>query len=38
MRIKVKVKKEDLDKCEGTFDVIELVCGEYLKSIFKKKL
>jgi hypothetical protein len=32
--MKVKVKREDLDKCNDAFEVMELVCGEALKEMF----
>ena len=31
MEVKVRVKKADLEKCNDTLDVIELVSGEWLK-------
>ena len=38
MKVKVRVKKADLEKCETQLDVIELVCGEWLKQHpFKRK-
>lgn len=31
VKVKVRVKKADLEKCETQLDVIELVSGEWLK-------
>jgi hypothetical protein len=38
MKVKVKVKKADLEKCETQLDFIELVSSEWLKQHpFKRK-
>jgi len=39
MKVKVRVKKADLEKCETQLDLIELVSGEWLKQHhpFKRK-
>lgn len=34
MKVKVRVKKADLDKCNDALEVMELVCGEALKEMF----
>ena len=34
MKVTVRVKKADLEKCETQLDFIELVSGEYMKQIF----
>ena len=38
MKVKVKVKKADLEKCETQLDFIELVSGEWLKQHPQKKI
>ena len=37
MKVKVRVRKADLEKCETQLDFIELVSGEWLKNIRKRK-
>ena len=37
VKVKVRVKKADLEKCETRLDLIELVSGEWLKQHSPKR-
>lgn len=36
MKVKVKVKTEELEKCKDAMEVLELVCDSYFNELYEK--